>query len=367
MRKLFFLICVLVFALPVFAQDATPEMTTAPESAPWTCPDGYQGQTLSVFNWSTYVAEDTISNFEKACGVSVTYDVYESNEALLARLRGGNPGYDIIVPTDYMISIMIDEGLLEPIDLSLIPNFANISPNLQDPPYDPGNQYSVPYQWGTIGIGYNQTKVGAEITSWDQVFNYDGPVAWLEDLRGMMGIALNILGYDPNTEDPAEIEAAKQFLMDNGKNVVAIAQDDGQAMLERGDVDITIEYSGDIFQVMDSCDCNDFAFSIPDEGTIVWVDNLAIPVDAPNKALAEVFIDYILDPHAAADISNYTAYASPNQAAIDQGLIDPDLLSNRGIYPSAATMDRLFFVQPVPNAENNYNDAWDEIKVSLGK
>ncbi len=183
----------------------------------------------------------------------------------------------------------------------------------------------------------------------------------------MMGIALNILGYDPNTENPDEITAAKQFLIDNGKNVVAIAQDDGQAMLERGDVDITIEYSGDIFQVMDSCDCNDFAFSIPDEGTIVWVDNLAVPVDAPNPALAQVFIDYILDPHVGADISNYTAYASPNQAAIDQGLIDPDLLSNRGIYPSAATMDRLFFVKQVPAAENDYNDAWDEIKVSLGK
>ena len=116
-----------------------------------------------------------------------------------------------------------------------------------------------------------------------------------------------------------------------------------------------------------SCDCNDFAFYDPRRGHNFWVDNLAVPVDAPNQALAQVFIDYILDPHVGADISNYTAYASPNQAAIDQGLIDPDLLSNRGIYPSAATFGSPVLRQAVPAAENDYNDAWDEIKVSLGK
>ncbi len=154
MRKLLFLIGVLVFALPVFAQDATPEATTAPESAPWTCPDGFQGQTLSVFNWSTYVAEDTISNFEKACGVTVTYDVYESNEALLARLRGGNPGYDIIVPTDYMISIMISEGLLEPIDVSAIPNFANVSPTLAEPAVRSGQPVQRP-----LSVGHHRHRL----------------------------------------------------------------------------------------------------------------------------------------------------------------------------------------------------------------
>ncbi len=367
MRKLLFLIGILVIAFPVFAQDATPEMTTMPESAPWTCPEGYEGQTLSIFNWSTYIAEDSISNFEAACGVTVIYDVYESNEAMLARLRGGNPGYDLVVPTGNTVAIMIAGGLLEPLDFANIPNFANVTDALKDPSYDPGNVYTVPYQWGTIGVGYNITKVGEPITSWDQVFNYDGPVAWLDDLRGMMGIALNILGYDPNTEDPAEIEAAKQFLIDNGKNVVAIAGDDGQAMLERGDVDITIEYSGDILQVINSCECDNFDYALPDEGAVVWVDNLAIPTDAPNKALAEVFIDYILDPHVGADISNYTAYASPNKTAIAEGLIDEAYLSSPIIYPSEAAMQNLFAILDEPEAEQIYNDAWDEIKISLGK
>lgn len=365
MRKLLFVLCLLLIAMPIAAQEATPEATME-ALEPWTCPEGFEGQTLSVYNWSTYIAEDTIANFEEACGVSVVYDVYESNEALLARLRGGNPGYDLIVPTDYMVSIMIAEGLLEPIDHANIPNIANVSETLLDGPYDPGNQYSLPYQWGTIGIGYNQEAVGEEVTSWTQLFEYDGPVAWLEDLRGMLGIALNLLGYDPNTTNPDEIAEARDFLINNGANVVAIAQDDGQALLERGEVDMTIEYSGDIFQVIDEAG-DQFAYVIPDEGTIVWIDNMAIPTGAPNHALAEVFMDYILDPQVGADISNYTAYASPNQAAIDFGLIDEELLLNRGIYPGEATQERLFFIQDRPEVEQAYNDAWDEIKILLGR
>ena len=368
MRKVLFLICVLAFAVPVFAQDATseatPEMTTAMTS--WTCPEGFAGQTLNVFNWTTYVAEDTIGNFEQLCGVKVVYDTYESNEALLARLRGGNPGYDIVVPTDHMVATMISLGLLETIDLNNIPNFANVSETLKDRVFDPGNQYSVPYQWGTIGVGYNTEKVGEEITSWDQVFNYDGPVAWLDDPRAMIGIALSILGYDPNTTDEAQVGEARDLLMNNGSNVVAIAGDDGQAMLERGDVDITVEYSGDIFQVATSCECDYITYSIPKEGSNIWVDNLAIPTDAPNKPLAEVFMDYVLDPKVGADISNYTAYASPNQAALDEGLIDPSLI-NPIIYPSAESSANLFTILPLPDADQLYNDAWDEIKNLLGQ
>jgi len=367
MRKVIFLICVLIVALPVFAQDATPEATMMPESAPWTCPDGFQGQTLSVFNWSTYVAEDTVSNFEAACGVTVVYDVYDSNEALIARLSGGNPGYDIVVPTDHAVADMVSRGMLQPIDLNNIPNFANIAESLKDAPYDPGNQYSVPYQWGTVGIGYLTDKVGETVDSWTQMFTYNGPVAWLEDKRTMLGIALLMIGDNPNSTNPDEVSAAKDFLIQNGANVLNIAKDDGQAMLERGDVDMTVEYSGDIFAVMDDCGCDNIAYSIPKEGTNLWVDNLAIPTDAPNKALAEVFIDYILDPHVGADISNYTAYATPNQASIDEGLIDPDLLSNTQIYPPQDVRDRLFQIQPIPDAEQYYNDAWDELKINLGK
>jgi spermidine/putrescine transport system substrate-binding protein len=374
MRKVILILCVcmlvIVLAAPSLAQDATPAATpegTMVAVEPWVCPDGYTGQSLHVYNWTTYVAEDTISNFEKACGVTVVYDTYESNEAMIARLRQGNPGYDIVVPTDYAISQMIGLDLLEPLDMTKIPNFANVSPQLQDPPYDPGNKYSVPYQWGTVGIGYNTDKVGHEVTSWNDLFDYTGNVAWLDDQRAMLAIALNLLSLDPNTASADDIGKARDFLIAHGSNVKSIAADDGQAQLERGDVDMTIEYSGDIFQVMADCNCTNIQYVIPSEGTNLWVDNLAIPKDAPNAPLANVFIDYILHPQVGADISNYTAYGSPNQAAIDDGLIDPTYASNPSIYPTKEVMDRLYFIADVPEAGTAYQDAWDEVKIGLGQ
>ncbi len=367
MRKLFviFVVVLMAVSVPVFAQDGTPEATA--ELEPWVCPEGFEGQTLSVYNWSTYVADNTIPDFEDACGVSVIYDVYGSNEEMLARLSQGNPGYDIIVPTGYMIETMAGRNLLETIDLANIPNAANVSDVLLDPLYDPGNQYSLPYQWGTLGIGYNITRTGEEITSWEQVFNYDGPVAWIDDSRFMFGLALHILGYDPNSSSADEIAEARDFLIANGGNVVAIAADDGQALLERGEADIVIEYNGDIFQLIADCECEDFVYALPEPTGQVWTDNLAVPAGAPNKALAEVFIDYILDPQVGADISNYTAFASPNQAAIDAQLIDEEYLNDSAIYPDEEIIARLFTTLALPDAEQLYNDAWDEVKILLGR
>lgn len=358
MRTFLLVLGVLMLAVtPLLAQDA---------SEGWACPEGFEGQTLSVYNWSTYVAEDTIANFEAACGVSVVYDVYENNEALIARLRQGNPGYDIIVPTDYAVQIMYEEGLLVELDHSLIPNLANVTPALLNLPFDPENVYSAPYQWGTIGVGYRVAAFDEPVTSWEQVWNHDGPVAWLDDPRVMLGIALNELGYDVNTANPDEIAEARDYLIERGGNVVAIAGDDGQARLQRGEVDVAIEYNGDIFQIMAESENDEFAYNIPVEGTQQWMDNMSIPVDAPNVLLAHAFIDYILDPQVGADISNYTAFGSPNQAAIDGGLIDAELLDNPGIYPPAEILEALFSIVAVPEAEVDYLSAWDEIKVSLG-
>ena len=333
----------------------------------WECPEGFEGQELNVYNWTTYIAEDTIANFEELCGVSVTYTTFPSDDEMLARIRQGNPGFDIVVPSGSTVSLMIGEGLLEAIDYDNVPNFANLSAELLDPPYDPGNVYSVPYQWGTVGIGYNVEAVSMEITSWNDMFQYDGPVSWLDDNRVTIGVALLLLGYDPNTGDADEIAEARDYLVENGSNVTYINQDDGQEVLVRGEADMVVEYSGDIFQIMDECECEDYAYVIPDEGTNVWVDNLAIPVDAPNKALAEVFIDYILDAQVGADISNYTAYASPNQAAIDGEYIDAELLGDTGIYPTEEAMANMFFVETDPEKEQLYNDAWDEMRIFLGQ
>ena len=163
---------------------------------------GFAGQTLHVYNWTTYIAEDTISNFERLCGVTVHYNTYASDTDMIDELEQGNPGYDIVVPTDANVSPMIAEGLLEPLNLAHISEFRQYRPtHSKIRRTTRNNVHTVPYQWGTIGVGYNRTKVGKDITSWNDVFNYNGPVAWIDYPRQMLGIVLNLLGDDPNTSD----------------------------------------------------------------------------------------------------------------------------------------------------------------------
>ena len=352
---------VLLLAVPLSAQNA--DEADAPQIE-WTCPEGFAGQTLSVYNWSTYIGENTIADFEALCDVTDIYDVYDSNEALIARLRQGNPGYDVAMPSDYAVAIMIRDGLIQPIDLERVPNFANVAERWTGLFYDPDNEYSVPYLWGTFGVAYNVNRV-EPITSWFQVFEHNGPVAWVDDSRSMIGIALKLLGYDPNSEDADEIAEARDFLIENGRNVVAIAADDGQALLARGEVDIALEYSGDILQIIEDCDCDDFAYVIPDEGGIVDIAAMVILNNAPNPDLAHVFMDYILDPLVSADMVAFTGYPTPNEAA--KALLDDDILDDPLIYPDDEAVDQMWFNQDVDDAEQDYNDAWDEIKIFTGR
>lgn len=355
MKRIGFVILILTGLASASAQETS-----------WTCPAGFAGQQLNVYNWSTYVAENTVSDFEALCDVKIIYDTYPTDDDMLARLRQGNPGYDIVVPTGVTMYLLVAEGLLEQLDHAQIQNITNLDPAFLDLGFDPGNQYSLPYQWGTVGIGYDTTRVNGEINSWHDLFAHQGPVSWLEDYRAMLGVALLLLDLDPNTSDPAEVRAARDFLVEHGGNVVYIAADDGQELLARGEVDMTIEYSGDIFQIMEDCDCDTYAYVIPEEGSEFWVDVLAIPVGARNPELAHVFIDYLLDPVVGADISNYTAFGTPNRAAIEQKLIDAELLEDTAIYPTDETFAKLFMSVEEEALEQIYNDAWDELKIFLG-
>ncbi len=378
-HKLFTGLClsILGLSMPVLAQDEAIKTT-------WTCPADVvalvqslpeNDRVLNWWNWTTYEADNTRSDFGTLCGVTVNEDNFANNEEVIAKLRQGNPGYDIIVPTSSSVELLIREGLVQPIDLSKIPNFANVSAHLVDPVYDPGNQFTVPYQWGTLGIGYNKEVVGKEVTSWNDMWSFEGNVAWVDDPQGMMSIALNLLGLDPNSKDAEEIAAAREFLVEHGDNVRALAADDGQEKLLSGEMDMVVEYSGDIFQIIINCEaspeqgCADkFDFVLPVEGTIRWVDNLAIPADAPHYELALAFMDYILDPQVAADISNYTAYATPNQKAIDDELILPEYLNSPIIYPTEESAAALFEALDVgQEATRLYNDAWTELRTLLGQ
>ncbi len=354
-----------LLAAGVPSQGVNAQSTT-PSYAFWTCPPQFAGQTLDVYNWTTYIAEDTISDFEQLCGVSVNYNTYASDTDMMDCLEKKSCAYDVVVPTDSTVYLMVADGLLQPLDMSQIPNFANVSANLKNPPYDPSNVYTVPYQWGTVGIGYNKTKVGHTISSWDEMFKYTGPVAWLDDDRAMLGIALKILGFDPNTSDSNQVAQAERYLQNNSANLKVIAPDDGQDRLFKGEEDMVVEYSGDIFQIISDCKCDDFAYVIPKEGTRIWVDNLAIPAVAKNKALAEVFINYVLDAQVGADISNFTAYATPNQASLDGGLIDEQYRNNSAIYPDTTTLQNLFFIKSDPSLAPIYDQDWAQLRTALG-
>jgi spermidine/putrescine transport system substrate-binding protein len=362
-----------LLALPVMAQDEG-----------WVCPAGFEGQTLSVFNWGTYISdeddpatefnENLVAGFEELCGVTVQYDgTMENSEMFYNRMLTGNPGWDLAMPTDYIIPVLIDEGLIVPFNPENIPNLANMKVNLANPWYDPEGIYAAPYFWGTIAIGYNAATVTEEITSWSQFFEYAGPVAWLEDRRAMLGTALEILGYDPNTETESEINEARDFLLANSENVLSIAQDDGQVLLARGDVDMVIEYNGDIFQIAAECAesaaCDDdFRYIIPQEGAVRWVDNMVIPVDAPNAALAEVFIDYLYDPVVAGVNANYVQYGSPNQLAVTDGLVLQELLDNPGIYPTDEIDAKLFGIRDLTlDVQDIYDAAWEDVKLGIGQ
>jgi spermidine/putrescine transport system substrate-binding protein len=361
-------------ALATEESAATEDVTVSEEAAgntlvtEWTCPEGFEGQQLSVYNWATYIGDFTVSEFERLCGVTVAYDVYDSDEAVIARMQQGNPGYDIAFMTDYAISIMIRQGLAEPITLDNIPNFANIDDAYKNQAFDPNNQYTVPYLLGTTGIAYRAEAFPDGAPTWKYLFEeFEGRVAWIESPRAMLAVALLNLGHDPNTTDPALIEQARDYLVEHSQNVVTIAADDGDAILVQGEVDAAIEYGGDMFQQISDCACEDFGFANPVDGPIMDVTSAILLKDGPNKALAEVFIDYLSDPAVAAHNTNTVNYASPNRVAVEQGLINTELLDSTALNLSPEAQPNAFFIEDIGDDDILYTNAWDEVKVMIGQ
>ncbi|MGB3404080.1 MAG: spermidine/putrescine ABC transporter substrate-binding protein [Microcoleaceae cyanobacterium] len=344
--------------LPFGCTSSNPNITQTPNNS--------VSNVLNLYNWSTYISPEAIAQFEEKYNVKINYDTYDSNESLYAKLKPGNPGYDVVFPADYMVKIMIDEGMVEPLDKKNIPNLKHIDQKFLNPPYDSKNQYSVPYQWGTLGIGYNIEATGEEINSWKIMFDpkFSGKTAWLDDMRYTFGAVLMYLGFDPNTTQEKEIQQAKEFMIENQKTVAAFVPDTGQLLLSQGEVDLTMEYSGDIFQVME--ENPNLRYVIPQEGSILWTDNMVIPTNAPNKELAEKFINFVLEPEISASISNFINYGTPNQTAIEQQLIKPENLNNPGIYPPDNVFSKLKYLKDVGEATVLYDEAWSEVKLGAG-
>jgi spermidine/putrescine-binding protein len=323
-------------------------------------PDQVDGD-LNFYNWSEYIDPELISAFETEYGVDVVEDFYDSNEAMLAQLQAGAV-YDLIVPSDYMVGIMIDEALLAPLQMDALTNIGNLDPQFVNPPYDESGEYSVAYQWGTTGLGVNLSVVGEDFEpSWALVFDpeltstYDGGVSLLNDPRETMGAALKYLGYSLNSTSEEELQEAADVIAAAKENITAFDSDQYDENLVNGETAVGHGYSGNFFTAFaDTDDPDNWAYVIPEEGGTVWIDNMAVPTVAEHPCTAHTFINYLLDAETGAALTNWNYYASPNAAA--EAFILEEILTDETIYPSDELREKLEIIEDTGDFEIQYND-----------
>jgi spermidine/putrescine-binding protein len=321
---------------------------------------------LHIYNWSEYIDPEIFADFEAEYGVKVIEDTFASNEELLAKLQAGATGYDLIIPSDYMVEIMIEEGLLAELDKENIPNFSNLDEKFTDPPFDPGMVFCIPYQWGTTGIGYNSEEFDDPPDSWAYLFDpdiasqYAGKFSMLNDSRESIGAALKYLGYSLNSTDESQLMEARDLLIQQKQWVYSYDSDQFEDLVSADETLLGHGWSGDFFTA--AVEDERVWYAIPTEGAVIWVDNMCIPASAPNKYTAEVFINYLLEPEVGAAITNYTWFGSPNAAS--EEFIDEEILSEPAIYPPPEVMDRLEWIEDVGDATPMYERIWTEVKAS---
>jgi spermidine/putrescine transport system substrate-binding protein len=323
---------------------------------------GPEEKKLNFYNWADYVAKSTIPGFEEQTGIQVTQDFFSSNEDLLAKLQAGGTGYDVIVPSDYMVAIMIKSDILQPLDKSKIPNFKNVGENFRGLSYDPDNEYSMPYQWGTTGILYNKEEVGA-IDSWDAMWDPDfgGKIAMLNDTRETLGAALYKLGYSVNATEQEQLAEAEAELKKQ-KSLLRGYFDSTQnrPSVINGDLLLGHVFSGDAFLAVSENDSLDYL--IPEPAATRWTDNMCIPNGAQHPDNAHKFINYILDAEVGAKLSNYTYYNTPNRAALPK--IDGALRTLPGYELPSDVFDRLEVIEDTGEATREYERIFTEVKSS---
>ena len=318
-------------------------------------------QTLNLFIWSAYLAPDTLKVFEQRFNARVVFDLYDSIEALLAKLQAGNTGYDVVVPSDYAVHIAINRGLLSPIDKDKLPNFEkSLDPQFLNKSFDPRNRYSVPYIWGTTGIGYRKDFIKEPVESWKILWDekYKNKIVMLDDMRENFGVALKMAGFSLNSREISEIQEAKRLLELQKPLVRAYNSSNFQEILASGDAWLILGWNGQILKV--ARDNPNIGYSIPQEGTTLFIDNFCIPADAPHKELAHQFINYMLEPDTAAAIANYTGYAVANRAAVPY--IAKWLINNRVLFPDTKDLEKCETIEDLGEVLLLYDRYWTEIK-----
>jgi spermidine/putrescine transport system substrate-binding protein len=288
---------------------------------------------LNLYNWDTYIGNETLPDFTDTTGIEVKMDLYADNDELFAKLKAGNPGYDVIVPASDNLERMMKADMVVPLDHSKIPNMVNIDEPFRNPKFDPGHKYSMPYTWGTIGIGYRKSAVKTAPDSWKVLLDsdeYAGAISLLADQQNVLGAALKYLGFSFNSVNPDEVKKAEELLIKQKKNIKVFADDNGQDLLASGEVKLCQEWNGDIKQIMAEDD--DIDYVIPKEGSLLWQDVLAIPKGALHPGNALTFINFVLDAEVGREIAETILYATPNKAA--RALTTESYRNNPVIFPS---------------------------------
>jgi len=362
---------ILAACQPATAAATEPAVGSGGGAASERCGDKSKlADEIFLYTWVEYIDPEIKTQFETECGVKVTETNFDSNETLLATLQAGGADYDIVVPSDYMVQILISEGMLMELDYNVITNIQNMESLNVNQYFDPEQKYTVPWFWGTSGFAVDTTVVTDVKDSWSMMFDPDSPycgkISMLDDERETIGAALMYLGYSINDVDPAHLEEAKNLLIEQSKCVKAYDSQTNDDLIISGETVLGHIWTGDaiLAGLPDSGGREGISYVIPGEGCTIWQDNMAIPVGAPNAYTAMVFMNYTQYPDIAAQNAEWVGYATPNKAAKE--FIDPEMLANEGIYPSAEVAESLQWIEDVGPALELYDRIWTEFKAAVG-
>lgn len=319
-----------------------------------------QGKVVNVYNWGEYIDKELLDQFEDETGIRVVYSTFNTNEDLYVKLKNGVSNYDVVMPSDYMIEKMKNEGMLRPINWENVPNIEYVDPEYLNHSYDPDQNYSAPYFWGTLGIVYNTDLVEEEVTSWDILWDerYKREIIMLDSSRDSLGIALKKLGYSMNSTDEAQLAEAEALLIEQYPLVYAYLVDQTKDIMINGEAALAVMYSGDAVDAISYVD--NLAYAVPEEGSNLWFDAMVIPRDARNPDYAEAFINFMLEPENAAVNAEYVWYSLPSSAARE--LLSEELRNNEVAYPTKESLADLEVFRDPGDLVRRYDDIWQNIK-----
>lgn len=324
-----------------------------------------QNQTLQLYTWTDYIDPSIVRDFEQQTGIKVRTTYYESNEEMQAKLQaGGVSQFDLVVPSDFIVPVLINLKLLQPLDKSKIPNLNNLDPKFSNPPYDPGNRYTAGYLWGTVGLMYRTDIFKTPPASWGVLFDpaqQKGAFTFMDSPREMLGIALRYLGYSVNTTQPAQVKRAVEAMLTAKRSRNFKGFQGGVSatkLLLANQAVAAVVYNQDALRVAEGNPR--YGFTIPREGSTLFIDSMAIPAQAPNPQAAHAFINFILDARIGARLAEYQQSATPNAAA--KKLLKPELLKNPAIWPSEAQMKVLEFILDQGRNNRVLDEAWTQVK-----